>query len=263
MKRGPTLLIDTDVLCHTFAYANTTKIDWEGDGNVTEFTNPEKAKLAVESFIDGLMEMLDGGSAVLALSDTQRNFRMELEPTYKAGRRKKKPRPALWYVIREFIEQGTLGFPVIQYPRLEGDDVLGILATGPYKGRSIIVTIDKDLHTIPGQLFLQHKPELGVRPISEIEAIRFHLTQTLTGDSTDEYPGLRGVGDDRAAPIIASGGDDPVAIWDAVRRAYEKRGKTEEDAIHQARLAYILRAGDYTNHTHKVKLWHPSRLSSA
>ena len=257
--RENVLLIDADVLCHQFAYSNTTTIDWDGDGETMEFTNPENSKKAVDRFVEGLMKTLKGTAAVLVLSDSNRNFRKELDPTYKLDRAAK-PKPTLWKTIRDYIEFGQMEYLVVQYPSLEGDDVLGILATGIYAGISTIVTIDKDLHTIPGRLYLQNHPELGVKQIDELEAIRFHLTQVLTGDAVDCYPGLKGCGPITAAKLL-NDVHDPEELWAVVVAEYVRKGKTEDDAIHQARLAYILQDGDYDFETNEVRLWCPGNLS--
>jgi hypothetical protein len=43
----------------------------------------------------------------------------------------------------------------------------------------------------------------------------------------------------------------------SVKNAYDKAGLTEEDALVQARVAYILRKSDYDRKTQTVKLWRP------
>ena len=44
-------------------------------------------------------------------------------------------------------------------------------------------------------------------------------------------------------------------MWDAVILEYERAGATFEDAYHQARLARILRKGEYDFATSKPTLW--------
>jgi len=140
-----------------------------------------------------------------------------------------------------------------QRPGLEGDDILGILATHPkaIRGQKIIVSIDKDMKTIPGYVW---NPDKDDEPIfySTEEADYWHLYQTLTGDTTDGYPGLPGCGPKGAEKVL----EDP--SWEAVVAAYEKKGLTEEDALVQARCARILRATDYDYAKKEVKLWCPA-----
>lgn len=258
-----TLLIDTDVICYQFAFRNTSSYDFDGDGEMTHTMQPELAKAEVRIFIDDLMETLDGDKVYLILSDNAVNFRKELEPTYKENRAGK-PKPPLWATIREYIESGDHGFPVREMARLEGDDVLGIMATYPKRGkRSIIVSIDKDMQTVPGRLYLWNKPidafkRTWIRRISPFDAARFHLEQVLTGDAVDNYKGCPGIGIVKATAILDSC-DTASEMWEAVVGTYESKGLDYEDALLQARLAYILQYGDYKGG--KIRLWNPKRLT--
>ena len=83
-------------------------------------------------------------------------------------------------------------------------------------------------------------------------ADRFHLYQTLVGDQTDNYKGCPGVGPVKAETAL---GANPT--WASVVGCYEKAGLTEEDALVQARVARILRHGEYNKMTCEVKLWTP------
>ena len=255
--KNPVLLLDADVLCHQMAYACTRKIDWDQDGNLDEQVNPEQMKVRIESFILQLVEDFRASDVVIALSHRGSNFRKELWAGYKATRL---PKPTLWEAAREFIETGVMGYRVECWPRLEGDDVLGILHTGEFAGRSMIVSIDKDMRTVPGWLHLFNKPELGRIPISPEEAHRFHMVQTMAGDATDEYDGIPRIGMKTAEKLI----DDPRlrtffdgALWPIVLAFFQGAGLTEADALLNARLARILQAGEYDPKTSKVKLWQP------
>lgn len=251
------LLIDTDVLCYAIAFGNQSNVDWDDDGEISSYVTEEKAILQVTEFINDLIRDVKGTEVVLVLSEYP-GFRQELDETYKANRKSEKP--VLWKAIRDFIEWGDHNWPVESWYRLEGDDVLGILHTSPeYEGRSTIVTIDKDLNTIPGRCYFWNHAEFGTMEISEHEAVHFHLTQVLTGDQVDNYKGLKGVGPVKAEQIINID-MTPLEMWGAIVAAYESKGFTEADAIHQARLAYILRHGDYDHETNKVELWNPTRL---
>ena len=78
--------------------------------------------------------------------------------------------------------------------------------------------------------------------------------QTLTGDVTDGYAGLKGVGPKSAEKIL---GARPT--WDAVVAAYQKQELTEDYALTQARLARILRSSDWDDEKQSVILWEPKR----
>jgi DNA polymerase-1 len=148
-------------------------------------------------------------------------------------------------------------------PGLEGDDVAGIIMTSKVivPGTKILVSIDKDMKSIPGLLFIPGKLQEPVE-ISEHDADYWHLCQTLSGDRTDGYSGCPGVGPAKAEKII--GGVYAVrdmgvaAVWrERVVPAFEAAGLGEEEALLQARLARILRASDYDFARREPKLWEP------
>jgi DNA polymerase-1 len=146
-------------------------------------------------------------------------------------------------------------------PKLEGDDVMGILSTWrKMKGEKIIVSIDKDMKTIPG-LYCRDLT-LGVVEITEQEADYWHLYQTLIGDTTDGYKGCPGVGPKKAVDLIGTA-EEPLyssvqEAWETiVVPAYEKAKLTEADALQQARVARILRASDYDFKNQQPILWNP------
>ncbi len=262
-----TLLIDADVLRYLMAFRNTSRTDW-GDGEeITESINPEKAKTEVEGWIEEMLEKFGATDYLLALSCKKHNFRKDVFETYKSGRHAKS-KPKLWYVLDEFMYE-TWADKIVEIPNLEGDDVLGLLATHPNPkrapGKRIVISIDKDLQTIPCRLYNPNKPDIGVRTISRMDANLFWMKQTLTGDATDEYPGLKGIGLKRADEILmpvhealldATPEEHLKALWNTVVKTYEARDSTAEDALQQARCARILRNGDYTK-KHGVKLWKP------
>ena len=250
-----TLLIDADVICYQIAFRNQIDVDWDWDGVKTPITYEEKVIPDIEDFIGGLLEKTRCEDYIIILSDRKHNFRMDVSSgTYKSNR-KNSVKPELWLNIREVLESDFLGCPVECWDNLEGDDVLGIMATNPEDAREFIVaTIDKDLRTVCCDLFLFNKPDLGVMPIDKDFSLRFFMTQVLTGDPVDGYKGLPRVGAVGAKKIL----DDlsePREMWEAIVAAYESKGLTEEDALIQARQAYILQHGDYNNKTGEINLW--------
>jgi DNA polymerase-1 len=139
---------------------------------------------------------------------------------------------------------------------------MGILATHPtlIEGEKIIVSEDKDMRTIPAKVYHPHKPTQGVMEISELDADRFLMWQTICGDVTDGYGGAKGVGakSPYAEDVLFAEREE---LWDEVLLAYASKGLTEEDALLQARCARILRAEDYNLDTGEIELWIPELLS--
>lgn len=272
------LLIDADILAFKTCAALETAVDW-GDGYWTWHVNEEDVKQAILEQIDTLSENLDAVSFDLCLSDTS-NFRYDILPTYK-GNRKGTKRPLLLKHIRQWMIDELLA---VVWPGLEGDDVLGILATQDSWARGkekVIVSLDKDMKTIPCLYYRDE--ETGLIKITKKDADEWHLIQTLAGDVTDGYGGCPGIGMERATKaikeptvlvpfehVITRGPrkgesetrytEEPTFdLWAAVVSRYEAAGLSEEEALTQARVARILRASDFDFEFKRPIPWSPYR----
>ena len=277
------LLIDGDVVAFMAASAVNHHIE-DDFGYIWPFACKAEGEHVVRNILQGLKVNLQADSFEVVISDPKENWRKLVDETYKTNR-KDSVRPLLLGYLKEFLERE---FDAYWWAGLEADDVLGILMTSPEQGeayRTILVGRDKDFLSIPG---LHHsiKQDLPgkVREVSQWEADRFHLLQTLAGDMTDGYPGCPGIGMDRAAGII----DNPQRLvpqegvktrgknkgeavtrwmseptrdyWACIVSHYRKAGLTEADALKTARLARILRHGEYDRVTEEVTLWTPDMI---
>ncbi len=259
-----TLLIDTDIIAYRVACRHEQATAF---GKVV--SDIDTALATADEVVAEFTELLKADRVILCLSDGPQggttadsqtpefNFRYGVLPTYK-GNRKAVERPELLaalklYYAEEYESKG--------YPALEADDVMGVLATHPHliPGKKIIVSEDKDMRTIPGFLYAPHRASLGVIEISELDADRFHLWQTICGDATDGYSGAKGVGpaSEYALDII---GADREELWDITWQAFASKKLNEADAIQQAQCARILRAEDFDIRSKEIKLWLPEML---
>jgi DNA polymerase-1 len=239
------LLIDADVIAYEACAACQQELEYE-PGYFTWHSSFEDVLETFNSTVRTIKSTLEGDDVILCLTDSEGNFRKKLLPTYK-GKRGKKP-----LVLKTLKQHLIDAFSAYWRPGLEGDDIMGILATrsNPDGEDRIIVSIDKDMKQIPGKLV--RWPNTDIVEVTEEEADYFHMLQTLTGDVTDGYSGCPGVGPVKAERILAHQDH-----WNAVLNAYEKAGLSEQDALVQARVARILRASDYDFKERKVKLWEP------
>lgn len=246
------LLIDGDVLVYQFANSCQVATRWERDLWTWHAKEPEgKAKLA--NYLDELLERLEADCLTVVLSDLDGNFRNNVYPPYKHGRRAGEKRPLLFKPLREFLFEE---YGAVVFPNLEGDDTLGILATDPqiYNVDELIVcSIDKDMLTIPASHYNWTKPEKGIVCVTREEAAHNHLLQALTGDSTDGYPGCPGIGPVRAKRLFDTHG----WTWETLLMAYAKAELDEEFALTQARCAFILHYPYYNQESGKVTMWSP------
>lgn len=239
-----TLLVDGDIYIYRATSVAEDETDW-GDDIWSLTTNLKEAKDIFVHTLEGFMERLEGTDQVICLSD-KRNFRKDLDPTYK-GHRKKTRKPVGYVEMVNWVKEN---YPTFSKEGLEADDCLGIMATMPKVGDNIVVSDDKDLKTIPCTLYRPMADEL--LEITEDEAYRWFLTQVLTGDTADGYSGCPTIGAKRAEAIL---GIRP--SWEAVMKAYSAQGLHEDDALLQARLARILRWSDWDKDKQKPILWSP------
>lgn len=258
--KPPVLLIDADVLVYQAAAGAEKIIVWEED-TAMPVCSLVDAQAAFYDKLFGLLNRFNTTDYILAFSDAiEVNFRRKLYDPYKRNR-EGKPRPVALKSLRQVVIESEDPTRVYERSCLEADDCLGILATHKaFKSdrQKIVVSIDKDLKSIPGLFFNIGHPEEGVQTISNEDADRWHMTQTLIGDAADGYPGCPGIGPKKAEKMLAEGGLTTVAeMWPVVVEAYEKAGLSEAAALTQARVARILRAEDYNFKFKEVKLWKP------
>ena len=247
-----TLLIDGDILVYRITAANERPIDW-GNDLWTLHSDAAECRDALDSQITEYMETLEGDDVILAFSPA-RNFRYHVYPQYKSHRQGKR-KPVAYVPTREYAHET---YKTFERPDLEGDDVLGILATSPVivKGEKVIVSLDKDLKTIPG-LICDMRDPIELREVTEEEADYNHMLQTLTGDAADGYPGCPGIGPKTAEKLLAGVGRTYAEMWPIVVEQYAKKGLSEGIALTQARIARICRRDDYDFKRKEVKLWNP------
>jgi len=247
MIRKKVLLIDGDILLYKIAMNNEVETHW-GDGLWTLHSDANICKADVDLVIDDLGASLEADDYVVALTDSK-NFRKDVLPTYK-NNRKDKRKPLALKELREYVIKKHRG---IVWDNLEADDVMGIMATEPTEEERIVVTIDKDLKTVPCNL---SSDGLNVQRIPERLADYWFMIQTLTGDKVDGYDGVEGIGIKTAEKLIKKYTNVPLLdLWKIVKKIYVDKGYTEAEALQQARVARILRHGEYNKKTGKVKLW--------
>jgi len=244
-----TLLIDGDVVAYQAASAAEVATDW-GDGYWTWHCDENGVRSVILNSLDRTMDLLSGHSYKLCLTDSIGNFRKAILPTYK-GNRSSIKKPLVLKAIRQWMIDDLGAY---FRPGLEGDDCMGILATVKGKDERVIVSIDKDMKSVPG-LYCRDPSTGEIISISEDEADYWHLFQTLTGDTTDGYKGCPGIGPVKAEAVLE--GKVGFDAWEAVVDTYVRAGQSAHEALIQARVARILRASDYDFQNRTPILWTP------
>jgi 5'-3' exonuclease len=154
------------------------------------------------------------------------NFRTELYPQYKANRKAQK-RPVHLNACKQHLLNR---YKAVMEEPWEADDLIGVEATTLLdKGKAYsICTIDKDLNCIPGDHYNFVKDTKYC--VSPHEALLHFYTQVLTGDNTDNIPGIKGVGPKTAAKIL-DGVKDEEEMYLRCYKAWAKSMFPEEEYI--------------------------------
>ena len=254
-----TIIVDSDTIAVQIGAAVQVPIKWS-DGVYSMYADGNEAWEQVKNNISDLQasiasllgEKVEDTGLILAFSDPRRlYFRHKILPTYKASRQKRDGPMLVAFLKKKMAEK----YKTYCIKDLEADDILGILATDEYfiQNECVMVSVDKDLLTVPGRHYNPNKPEEGITYVNEVLASKNHLHQTLVGDTTDGYKGCPGVGPVSAKKIKLIGPD----AWSNVVAAFKKAGQTEEEALIQARVAKILQADNYNFETKEITLWNP------
>ena len=237
--------VDADYIVYKGCAAAEMDIDYGDDVIVVQSKFSEALKNVTRD-LDRIKHNISDGfeeiELVLFFSDSV-NFRKKIYPDYKGHRNRKKP-----CGYRKVINELKNLYQVVVLPELEADDSLGIYAT-KHPG-NIIVSPDKDMRQIPGQLFNMEE----MMSVQEEEGRRWHLIQTLAGDQTDGYAGAPGYGVKTATKLFEEKGYN----WKTVVEAFKSKGLDEALALQNARLAKILTEKEYDFKQNRVKLWCPA-----
>ncbi len=176
---------------------------------------------------------------------SSKTFRNELYPEYKANRTA--PPEDL---VPQFglIRQATIAFdlPCIEMNGFEADDLIATytreaLAAG---GDVTIISSDKDLMQLVGPRVTLYDTmkdrRLGVADVIEkwgVPPEKMIDLQSLTGDSTDNVPGVPGIGPKTAAALLAEYGDLETLLARAGEIKQEKRRQGILDNVDKIHLS--------------------------
>lgn len=198
-------------------------------GNLTRSDNMPIG--AVYGFFNMILPVLANAktndSFVCVFDASRISFRQDIYPQYKANRSET---PADLLAQSELIRIGVheMGIPVLCIPGVEADDVIATIATQNCNSfdATRIITGDKDLmQLVSNCVFLYDgMKDKEIREPQVIEKFSVKPTQvidvqSLMGDSTDNVPGVPGIGPKKAAELINEFGnlDNLYANLDSVK----------------------------------------------
>lgn len=211
-------LIDGDVFAHRCCMSRfLTNVDGKVfqrvvlDKDSVDFTEEEDLEYFNQSWelfkksVDEAVENCYTDKYIMAVKHSE-NYRSVLYPEYKMNRHKdpSKMNKFVPLIRKRAVSEGM----AVEAIGREADDLLcmwaysAMAANEPY----IILSIDKDLKCIPGWHY-NIKSQEKVQ-VSRHEADRFFYQQLLSGDPTDNIPGLPKVGPVKAAEALLNTFDE-------------------------------------------------------
>ncbi|MFN8036542.1 MAG: DNA polymerase I [Acidimicrobiia bacterium] len=204
------LLLDGHSLAYRAFYALPTDLATK-DGTVTN---------AVYGFTAMLVKVLADEHPdylAVAFDAAAPTFRKEMDAEYKAGR---KETPDLFRSQLPLIHEvlGALKIPVLEVPGVEADDVIGTLAVkAAAEGiDAVLVTGDRDAYQLvrdPHVKVLYNRrgvsdyvlyDEAGIQERTGVTPHQYPEYAALRGDTSDNLPGVPGIGEKTAAKLIST-----------------------------------------------------------
>lgn len=176
-------LIDGDVIKYACGFAS----DANAKANGVEREDLSFCLQGVHETIKSILRASGATDYVTFLSHPV-NRRETIYPEYKANR-DPTHKPKWFKEIHDYLMAHHYG--TYSEEGDEADDAMGMIqCTSDFP--TIICSIDKDLDGIPGLHYNFHKNKKarGVYFVDEVEADRWFYKQILTGDSSDNIPGM-------------------------------------------------------------------------
>jgi DNA polymerase I len=214
------LLIDADILAYRAAYSK--------EGNTISGAIDKIDELMEDIFYNcSQYNRKRDYSAYLTGKD---NFRLKIDPEYKANRPSEKPQ-TINLTKQWLIDQ----WGAVVVDGQEADDAIAIEATKVGYDDVIIVSIDKDFKQLPCMIYNPNKKTFFK---ADILGSQYNFwQQVLTGDTVDNIKGLYGIGPAKAKKILADATNEQ-DMYQAVLKAYDG---DKESLTKTAQLVYLRR----------------------
>ena len=230
-KRRTFAVIDGNSLMHRAFHAVPPTMN-APDGRPTN---------AIFGFLNMFLKMIDAfnpDGVVVAFDKGKPRVRMEMLPQYKAQRPPMDPDlHAQFPMVKELL--AALNVPILQSEGWEGDDILGTMARlGEQAGCDmLLVTGDRDMY----QLVTEHVnvvstrkglSDVAIMTPESVDDLYHGITPALVpdfyglkGDTSDNIPGVPGIGPKKASALIAQYG----SLDEVIAHADEVKGKMGEN----------------------------------
>jgi DNA polymerase-1 len=225
--------------------------------NVRRTGEPVAAVFGYANSLLHVLAELQPAYVIAAWDGPEPTFRHEVTESYKATRQPMPDdlRPQIDRV-RELLE--AFRIPIVQAPGYEADDVVGTLATQAARAGVdvVIVTLDNDMVQLvgPGVQVYMYRPyqrdyvlydEARVHERWGFGPLQMVDYKALVGDSSDNIPGVKGIGEKGALALLEQWGSVETILehLDEVTppRAQKALREGRDSAVQSKQLATIVR----------------------
>ncbi len=230
------LIVDGNSLANRAFYALPFLSNHEG--------NPSGAVFGFANILIKLIQQENPSYILVAFDHARKTFRNDIYSEYKMQRKATPPELISQFpVIKEMLK--TMNIKTFELGGIEADDIIGTV-TKLYKGEKIILSGDRDLLQLIDDETSVWLTKKGVTELDKVDEKRllelFNLKpyqiidlKGLMGDSSDNIPGVRGIGEKTALTLL-----EKYKNVDEIYNNIENiSGKLKEKLLSDKEMAYI------------------------
>ena len=237
------VIIDGNNICYRSFYALPMLQNFEGviSNAVFGFANT----------LTKIIELEKPDYIAVAFDKGKKTFRHQMYADYKA-QRKPTPKELISQIplLKEMLD--TMKIKYLEHNEIEADDIIGVLSR-KFDTENIIVSADRDVLQLINDNTTVYAPQKGgeaiyyteekLKEIMGITPLQIIELKSLMGDTSDNIPGVGGIGEKTALGLVTKYGDlDNVYnhIDELTAKQQEKLMSDKDDAYFSKQLATII-----------------------
>ena len=173
---------------------------------------PTNAVFGFSNMLSKAVEMIQPDYLCVAFDSAKKNFRHELFPEYKGGRKETPEDLVVQFgIVREFLD----AWKIARYEKegIEADDIIGTLAFAHPECEVAILSSDRDLLQIIDPTTSVYLMKKGISELEKMDEAalfeKYEITppqivdlKGLMGDASDNIPGIPSVGEKTAIKLL-------------------------------------------------------------
>ena len=223
----------------------------KADGKLQKAIRPDPIEFACHTLKLMLRDILEAMGTeeydLLLTSNDKSNYRFEVATTQPYKGNRKQPKPYHYDALRSYMSDV---WGAITVSGMEADDSMGIRQVAASED-TVICSIDKDMHMIPGYHYnfvtkeKKHVDDPGYLELQRNNrklvggGVMWFYAQMLLGDSADNIPGVKGYGPVKAFYLLSKETSER-KMCHMVYKVYKKK-KIEDRFFEVADLLWIQR----------------------